>query len=61
MKISKKNLTSEGSDTVFHFCQQHPADFPGGWGRLFAGEMVAPQPTHFVSGYFLYIQPLFII
>jgi hypothetical protein len=52
---------SEGSDTGFNICQQHPADIPGGWGRVFAGKMVAPQPTHLISGDFLHFQPLFVI
>jgi len=45
---------SEVKDTGFDFCQQHPADFPGGWGRVFAREMVTPQPAHNISGHFLH-------
>jgi hypothetical protein len=59
MKSSKIIPMSEGSDTGFNICQQHPADFPGGWGRVFAGKMVAPKSTHLISGYFLHFQPMF--
>ena len=65
-KISSKMIpmtmkASEGNDTAIDFCQQHPADFLGGWVRVFAGKMVTPQPTDLISGHFLRFQPLSVI